>query len=127
MGRNNRENDLYDGETFISCGTIKQICQETGLKKGNLSFYKSQKYRDRLKNPNEGMILIEDIFEVFSNYAITTEIIAASVRTPMHVLQIAKSGADIATVPYKVFKQMLKHPLTDIGIEKFLKDWESVK
>ena len=75
----------------------------------------------------EGMILIEDIFEVFSNYAITTEIIAASVRTPMHVLQIAKSGADIATVPYKVFKQMLKHPLTDIGIEKFLKDWESVK
>ena len=71
--------------------------------------------------------LIEDIFEVFSNYAITTEIIAASVRTPMHFLQIAKSGADIATVPYKVFKQMLKHPLTDIGIEKFLKDWESVK
>jgi len=76
---------------------------------------------------SEGMILIEDIFEVFSNYAISTEIIAASVRTPMHVLQIAKSGADIATVPYKVFKQMLKHPLTDIGIEKFLKDWESVK
>ena len=73
---------------------------------------------------SEGMILIEDIF---SNYAISTEIIAASVRTPMHVLQIAKSGADIATVPYKVFKQMLKHPLTDIGIEKFLKDWESVK
>ena len=76
---------------------------------------------------SDGMILIEDIFEVFSNYAITTEIIAASVRTPMHVLQVAKSGADIATVPYKVFKQMLKHPLTDIGIEKFLKDWESVK
>lgn len=73
------------------------------------------------------MNLIEDICQIFSIYDIDTQIIAASVRTPMHVLQIAKSGADIATVPYKVFKQMLKHPLTDIGIEKFLKDWESVK
>ena len=59
MGRNNREYALYDGGKFIACGTIKQICQETGLKKGTLSFYKSQKYRDRLKNPDEGMILIE--------------------------------------------------------------------
>lgn len=75
----------------------------------------------------DGMNLIEDICQIFSIYDIETQIIAASVRTPMHVLQIAKSGADIATVPYKVFKQMLKHPLTDIGIEKFLKDWESVK
>lgn len=75
----------------------------------------------------DGMNLIEDICQIFSIYDIDTQIIAASVRTPMHVLQIAKSGADIATVPYKVFKQMLKHPLTDIGIEKFLKDRESVK
>lgn len=75
----------------------------------------------------DGMNLIEDICQIFSIYDIDTQIIAASVRTPMHVLQIAKNGADIATVPYKVFKQMLKHPLTDIGIEKFLKDWESVK
>ena len=75
----------------------------------------------------DGMNLIEDICQIFSIYDIDTQIIAASVRTPIHVLQIAKSGADIATVPYKVFKQMLKHPLTDIGIEKFLKDWESVK
>lgn len=75
----------------------------------------------------DGMNLIEDICQIFSIYDIDTQIIAASIRTPMHVLQIAKSGADIATVPYKVFKQMLKHPLTDIGIEKFLKDWESVK
>lgn len=75
----------------------------------------------------DGMNLIEDICQIFSIYDIDTQIIAASVRTPMHVLQIAKSGADIATVPYKVFKQMLKHPLTDIGIEKFLKDWGSVK
>ena len=73
---------------------------------------------------SEGMILIEDIYKIFRNYSIDTKIIAASVRNPMHVLQIAKSGADIATVPYDVFKQMLKHPLTDLGIEKFLKDWE---
>lgn len=76
---------------------------------------------------SEGMILIEDIYKIFRNYSIDTKIIAASVRNPMHVLQIAKSGADIATVPYDVFKQMLKHPLTDLGIEKFLKDWEKVK
>lgn len=75
----------------------------------------------------DGIALIEDICEIFSIYDIDTQIIAASVRGPMHVLEIAKSGADIATVPYKVFKQMLKHPLTDIGIAKFLMDWESVK
>ena len=59
--------------------------------------------------------------------AVVLLLLAASVRNNMHVLECAKAGADIATVPYKVFKQMLKHPLTDIGIEKFLKDWESVK
>lgn len=75
----------------------------------------------------DGMTLIKDIFEIFSNYSINTQIIAASIRTPMHVLQIAKTGAHIATVPYKVFKQMIKHPLTNIGIEKFLNDWEKVK
>ena len=76
---------------------------------------------------SDGMILIEDIVEIFSNYDIRTEIICASVRHPIHLVECAKVGADIATVPYKVFEQMLKHPLTDIGIEKFLKDWESVK
>lgn len=76
---------------------------------------------------SDGLILIEDIVEIFENYGIETEVIAASVRHPIHVLEIAKRGADIATVPKKVFDQMLKHPLTDIGIERFLKDWESVK
>lgn len=75
----------------------------------------------------DGITLIKDIFEIFSNYKINTQIIAASIRTPMHVLEIAKTGAHIATVPYKVFKQMINHPLTDIGIEKFLNDWEKVK
>ena len=75
---------------------------------------------------NEGMTIIEDIAQIFYNYDIETEIIAASIRHPIHVLQSAKAGADIATIPYKVFMQMLAHPLTDIGIEKFLKDWEGV-
>lgn len=76
---------------------------------------------------NVGMNIIEDIITVFEIHGIDTEIISASVRTPMHVLESAKTGAHIATVPYKVFQDMLKHPMTDIGIEKFLKDWESVK
>lgn len=76
---------------------------------------------------NVGMNIIEDIITVFEIHDIDTEIISASVRTPMHVLESAKTGAHIATVPYKVFHEMLKHPLTDIGIDKFLKDWEGVK
>lgn len=75
----------------------------------------------------EGMRLIEEIATIFDNYLIDTEIIAASIRHPMHVVDCALVGADIATIPYKVFNQMLNHPLTDSGIERFLKDWESVK
>jgi len=72
-----------------------------------------------------GMDLIEDIMEIFEVYGIQTEVIAASIRNPLHVLEAAKAGADIATIPYKVLKQMIKHPLTDIGVEKFLKVWET--
>jgi transaldolase len=79
---------------------------------------------DDISNP--GMDIVSDIAQIFTMYGIETEIIAASVRHPMHVIDSAKMGAHIATVPYSVFKQMVKHPLTDIGIEKFLKDWESV-
>lgn len=71
--------------------------------------------------------LIRDIAEIFKAFNIETEIIAASIRGNAHVLQSAKAGADIATIPYKVFKEMVKHPLTDIGIDKFLKDWEKVE
>ncbi|MBV1757516.1 MAG: fructose-6-phosphate aldolase [Dethiosulfatibacter sp.] len=79
---------------------------------------------DDISNP--GMDVVGDIAQIFTMYGIETEIIAASVRHPMHVIDSAKMGAHIATVPYNVFKQMVKHPLTDIGIEKFLKDWENV-
>ncbi|WP_105619041.1 fructose-6-phosphate aldolase [Vallitalea okinawensis] len=74
----------------------------------------------------EGMNLIEEIVDIFSVHGITTEIIAASVRHPMHVTDCARLGAHIATIPYKVIEQMTKHPLTDSGIERFLKDWEGV-
>lgn len=74
-----------------------------------------------------GMELIYDIVEIFDIHAIETEIIAASIRSPLHVIDAAKAGSHIATIPYKVIVAMTKHPLTDIGIDKFLKDWESVK
>jgi len=73
-----------------------------------------------------GMELIRDIKEIYTNYGIKTEIIVASVRHPLHVLEAAKIGADIATIPFAVIEKLFKHPLTDIGIARFLKDWESV-
>lgn len=73
-----------------------------------------------------GMNLIEEIADIFNIHDINTEIIAASIRNPIHVIDAARAGCDIATVPFKVIMQMLKHPLTDSGIEKFLKDWETV-
>ncbi len=75
----------------------------------------------------DGINLIEEVSEIFMLHDIETEIISASIRNPIHVTASAKAGAHIATVPYKIFEQMTKHPLTDIGIEKFLKDWEGVK
>ncbi|MBQ5321415.1 MAG: fructose-6-phosphate aldolase [Oscillospiraceae bacterium] len=74
-----------------------------------------------------GETLVADIAEIFKIHNIETEIIAASTRNPIHIIDAAKAGADIATIPFKVIEQMLKHPLTDAGIERFLKDWETVK
>ncbi len=70
----------------------------------------------------DGMQLIYDIVDVFTNYDIETEIIGASIRHPLHIVECAKAGCDIATIPYKVLMQAIKHPLTDQGIEKFIKD-----
>jgi len=74
----------------------------------------------------DGMGIIEEIRTIFDNYGYEAEIIVASVRNPIHVLNSALIGADIATIPYSVIAQLSKHPLTDSGIEKFLKDWEKV-
>ena len=75
---------------------------------------------------DNGMNLVSDIAQIFDIYGIETEIIAASIRGPQDVTDAAKCGSHIATIPYKVFRQMVKHPLTDSGIERFLADWASV-
>jgi transaldolase len=74
-----------------------------------------------------GMDLIADIITIYENYLFETEVIVASIRNPLHVVEAAKIGAHIATIPYSVITQLLKHPLTDIGIERFTKDWEALK
>lgn len=76
---------------------------------------------------HRGMDLVADIMAIYENYLFETEVIVASIRNPLHVVEAAKIGAHIATIPYGVITQLLKHPLTDIGIERFLKDWEALK
>jgi len=76
---------------------------------------------------HEGMAVVADTVKIFRNYGLKTQIIAASIRHPLHVTQAALLGADIATVPYKVILQMVEHPLTSSGIEKFLADWQTVR
>lgn len=76
---------------------------------------------------HEGMDLVDQMKTIFNNYGLDTEIIVGSVRHPLHVVEAALIGADIATIPFAVLEKMVKHPLTDIGIEKFLKDWNKVK
>jgi len=75
---------------------------------------------------HDGMQLVKDIVDVFKKYELKTEVIAASIRHPQHCVAAAKAGAQIATVPYQVLMQMTKHPLTDVGIARFLADWQGV-
>ncbi len=75
----------------------------------------------------DGMQLIADIRMIYDNYGIETEILAASIRHPMHFLESARMGADVATMPLKVIEQLLKHPLTDIGLKNFLADWDKLQ
>ena len=70
------------------------------------------------------MEVVREIKTIYSQYGIPTQILAASLRHPLHVVEAAKLGADVATLPFKVLEQMVKHPLTDIGLERFLKDWQ---
>lgn len=70
-----------------------------------------------------GMDLVRDICEIYRNYGFTTQVLAASIRNPLHVVDAAKAGAHVATIPFAVLEQLLRHPLTDIGLKKFLEDW----
>jgi transaldolase len=74
-----------------------------------------------------GMNLVADMVQIFENYAFPTQILVASCRNPLHIREAALLGAHVATMPYKVLEQLMNHPLTDIGLERFLKDWEIVK
>lgn len=76
---------------------------------------------------HDGMDLIRQMVTIFENYAFETQVLVASIRGPLHVLEAALAGAHVATIPYKVLDQLAKHPLTDVGIEKFLADWEKLK
>jgi len=73
-----------------------------------------------------GMDLVDQILTIYGNYGFETEVIVASIRNPLHVLDAALMGANIATIPFKVIEQLAKHPLTDVGIDRFLKDWKKV-
>ncbi|HEY5493124.1 MAG TPA: fructose-6-phosphate aldolase [Candidatus Anoxymicrobiaceae bacterium] len=76
---------------------------------------------------NDGMRVLAEIVEIYEYYGMLTEVISASLRHPQHVVDSALAGAHIATIPYEVFKKMTSHPLTDIGIERFMADWEKIK
>jgi transaldolase len=76
---------------------------------------------------HSGMDLIRDIVTIYRNYDFETQVLVASIRHPLHVLEAAKMGADISSMPFKVFEQLVNHPLTDIGLERFLQDWKKVK
>ena len=76
---------------------------------------------------NIGMDIVRDILGIYRNYGYSTQVLVASIRHPIHVVEAARAGAHIATMPYKVFKQLVKHPLTDVGLERFLSDWGNQK
>ncbi len=76
---------------------------------------------------DSGIQIVSDVIKIFNLYNFQTKIIAASIRHPLHLIELAKAGVHIATIPFNVLEKMFRHPLTDIGIERFLKDWKSVK
>jgi transaldolase len=74
----------------------------------------------------DGMQVVADLVDIYERYAFSTQVLAASIRHPMHVVEAARLGADVSTMPYKIFQQLFKHPLTDVGIELFNRDWAKV-
>jgi transaldolase len=74
-----------------------------------------------------GMALVADIMQIYENYGFSTQVIVASIRNPLHVVEAAKLGAHVATIPFEVIRKLLKHSLTDLGIERFLQDWQRLR
>ena len=117
---------LSDQEIATNCTLIFAPIQALMAAKAGASMVSPFVGRlDDIQTP--GMELIEQIVEIFANYEIGTEVLVASIRNPIHVVDAARIGADISTMPWSVFQGLAKHPLTEIGIERFLADWEKVK
>src|SRR2546428_219902 len=115
---------------FLDTADIKEIREAAamGIADGvttnpSLVAKTGRKYDDVSK---DGMELIQQVVTIYKNYGYKTQVLVASVRNPVHVVRAAMMGADIATLPFAVVQQLMKHPLTDIGIEKFLADWKKV-
>ncbi|OGC91598.1 MAG: fructose-6-phosphate aldolase [candidate division Zixibacteria bacterium RBG_16_48_11] len=110
----------------INCTLIFQPLQALLAAKAGASYVSP--FVGRLDDVSQtGMEVVGQIRQIFDNYKIETEILAASLRHPMHALEAALMGADIGTMPYPVFEQLLKHPLTDVGLKRFLEDWEKFR
>ena len=114
-------------DSFKLAKTIDKACRNMGTSMPVLIEINSgEELQKAGVLPADAMEVVRDIVDVFSYYALTTEVIAASIRHPQHCLAAAKAGADIATIPYKVLIQMINHPLTDVGVTRFLSDWQRV-
>ncbi|OGC92205.1 MAG: fructose-6-phosphate aldolase [candidate division Zixibacteria bacterium RBG_16_48_11] len=110
----------------INCTLIFQPMQALLAAKAGAAFVSP--FVGRIDDVSQaGMEIISQIRQIFDNYSIDTQILAASLRHPMHALEAALLGADIGTMPYSVFEQLIKHPLTDVGLKRFLEDWEKFK
>ena len=111
----------------IKCNVTLCFSPAQALMAAKAGAYIISPFVGRLDDISEvGMELIEKIIQIYDNYGYETQVLVASCRHPLHVVDAAMMGAEIATVPYKVFDQMFNHPLTDIGLEKFLSDWKKV-
>ena len=117
---------LSDKEIKTNCTLIFSPIQALLAAKAGASFVSP--FVGRLDDSSHiGMDIVGQIVTIFQNYDIPTEVLVASIRNPLHVVDAALMGADIATMPFKVLQQLVKHPLTDVGIKNFLADWEKVR
>ncbi|TET16855.1 MAG: fructose-6-phosphate aldolase [Candidatus Cloacimonadota bacterium] len=116
---------ITEKETMVNMTLIFSVNQALLAAKAGATFVSP--FIGRLDDiAHIGIDLVSDIMDVFENYAFPTEVIVASIRHPLHVVEAALIGAHIATIPFKVIEKMFKHPLTDIGIERFLADWKKI-
>lgn len=116
---------LSEKEVATNCTLVFNATQAMLAAKAGATFVSP--FLGRLDDiGHDGMELISQIVTIFDNYAFDTEVLAASIRNPLHVVDAALHGADICTIPFKILQQIVRHPLTDIGIERFASDWKKV-